>query len=111
MTNQNQVWKAAIMTLGCKVNQYESEAIAEALEKQNFQMVPFDDDADVYIVNTCTVTAESDRKACQMIRRAVSRGKNRDVPPAILVTGCMAQTQPERAADIEGVIYVCGSRN
>ncbi len=99
------------MTLGCKVNQYESEAIAEALEKQNFEIVPFDADADVYIINTCTVTAESDRKACQMIRRAASRGTNAQRKPAILVTGCMAQTQPERAADIEGVTYVCGSRN
>ncbi len=109
--NQNQIWKAAIMTLGCKVNQYESEAIAEALEKKNFKIVPFDEDADVYIVNTCTVTAESDRKACQMIRRAIKRGKGRERAPAILVTGCMAQTQPERAAEIEGVTYVCGSRN
>ncbi len=109
--NQKLMWKAAIMTLGCKVNQYESEAIAEALEKENFQIVPFDQDADVYIINTCTVTAESDRKACQMIRRAVSRGNGKDVKPAILVTGCMAQTQPERAAGIDGVTYVCGSRN
>lgn len=99
------------MTLGCKVNQYESEAIAEALEKENFAIVPFDQEADVYIINTCTVTAESDRKACQMIRRAASRGTGKDQKPAILVTGCMAQTQPERAAGIEGVTYVCGSRN
>lgn len=109
--NQNHIWKAAIMTLGCKVNQYESEAIAEALEKENFEIVPFDTDADVYIINTCTVTAESDRKACQMIRRAASRGANRERKPAVLVTGCMAQTQPERAAGIDGVTYVCGSRN
>lgn len=108
---QNKTWKAAIMTLGCKVNQYESEAIAEALEQQGFTIVPFDSDADVYIVNTCTVTAESDRKACQMIRRAASHGTDRDRKPAIFVTGCMAQTQPERAADIDGVTYVCGSRN
>lgn len=103
--------KAAIMTLGCKVNQYESEAIAEGLTARGFQIVPFDEDADVYIINTCTVTAESDRKACQMIRRAAARGQDPAHRPAVLVTGCMAQTQPERAAGIEGVIYVCGSRN
>lgn len=103
--------KAAIMTLGCKVNQYESEAIAEALQNKGFVTVPFDEEADVYIINSCTVTAESDRKACQMIRRAASHGKDKDKKPAVLVTGCMAQTQPERAAAIEGVTYVCGSRN
>ena len=103
--------KAAIMTLGCKVNQYESEAIAEALEEKGFEIVPFDRDADVYIVNSCTVTEESDRKVCQMIRRAAARGRDKDNKPAVLVTGCMAQTQPERAAAIEGVTYVCGSRN
>ena len=111
MNQNNQMPKAAIMTLGCKVNQYESEAIAEALERQGFMIVPFDRDADVYIINSCTVTAESDRKACQMIRRAVSRGREKANKPAVLVTGCMAQTQPERAAAIEGVTYVCGSRN
>ena len=109
--NQTKPWKAAIMTLGCKVNQYESEAIAEALEKHGFQIVPFDAEADVYIINTCTVTAESDRKACQMIRRAAARKTETGQKPAVLVTGCMAQTQPERAAGIEGITYVCGSRN
>ena len=69
--------KAAVMTLGCKVNQYESEAIAEALERNGFEIVPYDTDADVYIINSCTVTAESDRKACQMIRRAATRGRSR----------------------------------
>jgi len=111
MNQKNHNPRAAIMTLGCKVNQYESEAIAEALEKQNFTIVPFDEDADVYIINTCTVTAESDRKACQMIRRAAAHGNGKEDRPAVLVTGCMAQTQPERAAGIEGVTYVCGSRN
>ncbi len=99
------------MTLGCKVNQYESEAIAEALEKHGFKIVPFDAEADVFIINTCTVTAESDRKACQMIRRAAAKKSGDARKPAVLVTGCMAQTQPERAAGIEGVTYVCGSRN
>ncbi len=103
--------RAAIYTLGCKVNQYESEAIAEALEQQGFVIVPFDAPADVYIVNTCTVTAESDRKACQIIRRAAAKERPGGGNPAVLVTGCMAQTQPERASGIAGVTYVCGSRN
>lgn len=100
---------AAIYTLGCKVNQYESEAITEGLCTKGFEMVSFDDDADVYIINTCTVTAESDRKACQVIRRAA--GHRTAEPPYIIVTGCMAQTQEGRVRAIEGVNYICGSRN
>lgn len=98
---------AALCTLGCKVNQYESEAITEALEQKGFRIVPFHAkyNPDVVIINTCTVTAESDRKGCQMIRRAQKMGAG------VIVTGCMAQTQPERAAEIPGVYYVCGSRN
>ena len=99
---------AAVYTLGCKVNQYESEAITEALKARGFHIVPFHAAADVYIVNTCTVTAESDRKACQIIRRAALKSQGN---ACILVTGCMAQTQTERIAAIDGVTYVCGSRN
>ncbi|MCQ2431809.1 MAG: tRNA (N(6)-L-threonylcarbamoyladenosine(37)-C(2))-methylthiotransferase MtaB [Clostridia bacterium] len=102
--------RAAIYTLGCKVNQYESEAIAEALTAKGFDIVPFDEDAEVYIINTCTVTAESDRKACQIIRRAAKKRPDGH-RPAVLVTGCMAQSQPERAGAIAGVTYVCGTRN
>ena len=111
MSERNKQYRAAIYTLGCKVNQYESEAISEALQQQGFQIVPFDEAAEVYIINTCTVTAESDRKACQMIRRAAAMEKTVGFAPAVIVTGCMAQTQPERAAAISGVRYVCGSRN
>lgn len=111
MIIKNRSPKAAIMTLGCKVNQYESEAIAEALASHGFTIVPFDETADVYIVNTCTVTAESDRKACQMIRRAAARRTDDGDTPAVLVTGCMAQSQTERAEKIPGVAYVCGNRN
>lgn len=99
--------RAAICTLGCKVNQYESEAISEALQKAGFALTRFEDEAEVYIINTCTVTAESDRKAGQMIRRAAKRAHK----PLVLVTGCMAQTQAERVAAIEGVSAVFGSRN
>ena len=99
--------KVGILTLGCKVNQYESEAIAEALTDRGFSIAPHTDVCDAYIINTCTVTAESDRKARQMIRRMI--GKN---PSAfILVTGCYSQVSPEDVAKIEGVDYVCGSSN
>ena len=76
-----------IYTLGCKVNQYESEAIAEGLISRGFLVVPFSQVCDAYIVNTCTVTAESDRKARQLIRRAIKTN-----PAAyVIVTGCMAE--------------------
>ena len=100
-------YKVGILTLGCKVNQYESEAIAEALTDQGFSVRSHTELCDAYIVNTCTVTAESDRKARQMIRRMI--GKNAGA--FILVTGCYSQVSPEEVAAIEGVDYVCGSSN
>lgn len=96
-----------VYTLGCKVNQYESEAIAEALEKEGFSVCDPTQICDVYIINTCTVTAESDRKSKQFIRRALSENKD----AKIIVTGCLAQVAPEKIAAINGVSYVCGSRN
>ena len=97
---------AGIYTLGCKVNQYESEAIAEALEAQGIIVRPPTEVCSLYIINTCTVTAESDRKARQFIRRALGRN-----PQAlILVTGCYAQVEPDQIAAIEGVDYICGNR-
>ena len=97
--------KVGIYTLGCKVNQYESEAIAEALEQNGFELAGHDQKCDVYIINTCTVTAESDRKARQFIRRAIKKS-----PEAyIIVTGCMAQTSANEIARIDGVDYVCGN--
>ena len=99
--------RVGILTLGCKVNQYESEAIAEALTDKGFSIAPHSGICDAYIVNTCTVTAESDRKARQMIRRMI--GKN---PEAyILVSGCYSQVSPDEVAAISGVDYVCGTSN
>ena len=96
-----------IYTLGCKVNQYESEAIAEALEKESVSILAPTKVCDAYVINTCTVTAESDRKARQFIRRAIS--KNPDA--FIVVTGCFAQTSPEQIAAIDGVDAVIGNTN
>ena len=103
MTNDRHT--VGILTLGCKVNQYESEAIAERLTSLGFEIKPSNEECDAYIINTCTVTAESDRKARQFVRRAISKN-----PAAyILVTGCLAQVDPENLAAIAGVDYVCGN--
>ncbi len=94
-----------IYTLGCKVNQYESEAIAEELAREGFTVAPPSEVCDAYLINTCTVTAESDRKARQFIRRAIA--KNPDA--FVVVTGCFAQTSAEVIASIEGVDAVVGN--
>jgi len=96
-----------IYTLGCKVNQYESEAIAEGLASRGFLVVPFSQICDAYIINTCTVTAESDRKARQLIRRAI---KNNPLA-YIIVTGCMAEVFSDKLSKIEGIDYICGNGN
>lgn len=94
-----------LYTLGCKVNQYESEAIAEACRERGLEVLPPDEVCDAYIINTCTVTGEADRKARQFIRRAISRN-----PDAyIVVTGCFAQVSPQAVADIGGVDAICGN--
>ena len=99
--------RAAILTLGCKVNQYESEAIAEGLSRAGIEMAAPDTVCDVYVVNTCTVTAESDRKSRQAIRRLLSQNPN----AFMLVTGCSAQLRAQTIAAISGVDYVGGNRN
>ena len=99
--------RAAVCTLGCRVNQYESEAIEAELDSLGFEVVGFSEVCDVYIINTCAVTGESERKSRQMIRRASVLN-----PSAfVLVTGCFSQLHAEEAAKIPGVDYVCGSRN
>lgn len=96
---------AGIYTLGCKVNQYESEAIAEELQRLGITVISPTRPCDVYIINTCTVTAESDRKARQFIRRAIARN-----PAAyVIVTGCLAQTSPQMLSQIEGVDVIIGN--
>lgn len=96
--------KASVCTLGCRVNQYESDAIGERLAAQGFTLVPYGEKSDVIIINTCTVTAESDRKSRQMIRRAVSAAGD----AAVIVTGCFAQISPEIAAEL-GASAVIGN--
>ena len=89
--------KFAIYTLGCKVNQYESQAMERELERRGHTLVAFDAPADAYIVNTCAVTAESGKKSRAMARRA-----RKQSPEAVVaVCGCYAQTEPEAAAALE----------
>ncbi len=102
---QNCQRTVGILTLGCKVNQYESEAIAERMAAEGFLVRPHTERCDVYILNTCTVTSESDRKARQMIRRLVKQNPN----AYVLVTGCFAQVAPEQIAAIDGVDFICGN--
>ncbi len=99
--------RVAIFTLGCKTNQYESEAMAGLFRREGYKQVTFDEKADVYIINTCTVTHLGDRKSRQMIRRAVKKN-----PGAIVaVTGCYAQTSPGEVLEIPGVDLVIGTRD
>ena len=82
--------QVAIHTLGCKVNQYETAALENALRARGHALVPFEGPADAYIINTCTVTAVSDKKSRQAIRQARKRA-----PGAVVaVCGCYAQTAP-----------------
>ncbi|MBQ8342241.1 MAG: tRNA (N(6)-L-threonylcarbamoyladenosine(37)-C(2))-methylthiotransferase MtaB [Clostridia bacterium] len=95
----------ALLTQGCKVNQYESEAIAEEFERAGFTVCEANAICDVYVINSCTVTAESDRKAGQLVRRVHAKNPN----AVIVVTGCYAQVAPEAVAGIKGVGFVCGN--
>lgn len=95
----------AVLTLGCKVNQYESEAISEAFAEAGFRPRPSREVCDMYVINTCTVTAESDRKSRQLIRRLIEKN-----PAAyIIVTGCSAQSRAQEIAAIRGVDCVVGN--
>lgn len=96
----------AFYTLGCKVNQYETQAMCELFEKNGYEVRDFDSAADVYVINTCSVTGLSDRKSRQIIRRARRRNEN----AVIAVTGCYAQTASEDVLAIEGVNLVVGTQ-
>lgn len=97
--------KAALTTLGCKVNHYETEAMRELFLQAGWQIVDFSDHADVYVVNTCTVTQMSDTKSRQLIARA-----HRSNPGALVVAvGCYAQTAADTVAALDGVGLVLGT--
>ncbi|WP_141506081.1 tRNA (N(6)-L-threonylcarbamoyladenosine(37)-C(2))-methylthiotransferase MtaB [Paenibacillus luteus] len=97
----------AFYTLGCKVNFYDTEAIWQLFKNEGYEQVDFEATADVYLVNTCTVTNTGDKKSRQIIRRAVRRN-----PDAVIaVTGCYAQTSPAEIMAIEGVDLVIGTQD
>ncbi|MBE7010560.1 MAG: tRNA (N(6)-L-threonylcarbamoyladenosine(37)-C(2))-methylthiotransferase MtaB [Ruminococcaceae bacterium] len=97
----------AFCTLGCKVNQYESEAVLEQFLKKGYHAVDFSETADVYIINTCTVTHLSDRKSRQMIRRA----KQHNPHSVLVVMGCYVQTNPDAVLKIPDVDVLIGTAN
>ena len=96
----------AFYTLGCKVNAYETEAMWQMFQRAGYQKVDFQQEADVYLINTCTVTNTGDKKSRQIIRRAIR--KNPDA--VIAVTGCYAQTSPAEVLEIPGVDIVVGTQ-
>jgi threonylcarbamoyladenosine tRNA methylthiotransferase MtaB len=95
--------KIAITTLGCKINQYDSAVIQNRLE-ENHSFVSFEEPADCYIINTCTVTDRADWEARHLVRRA----KRLSPGAKVLVTGCYAQVNPAEVARVPGVDYVVG---
>lgn len=99
--------QVAFHTLGCKVNHYETEAIWQLFKNEGYERVDFESNADVYVINTCTVTNTGDKKSRQVIRRAIR--KNPDA--VICVTGCYAQTSPAEILAIPGVDIVVGTQD
>ncbi|SCH37433.1 (Dimethylallyl)adenosine tRNA methylthiotransferase MiaB [uncultured Clostridium sp.] len=97
--------KVAFYTLGCKVNQYETEAMLEMFKKDEYEQVGSEEYADVYVINTCTVTHMSDRKSRQYIRRMKKKNPN----AIIAVVGCYSQVSPEEILEIEEVNLVMGT--
>ena len=97
----------SLHTLGCKVNHYETEAIWQLFKEQGYDRSEFENEADVYVINTCTVTNTGDKKSRQVIRRAI-----RQNPDAVIcVTGCYAQTSPAEIMAIPGVDIVVGTQD
>lgn len=97
--------RVAFYTLGCKVNQYDTQAMEEKFIQKGYRITEFNDIADVYVINTCTVTNLGDRKSRQMIRRAVRLNPD----GVIAVVGCYAQTAADEIMDIPGVNLVLGT--
>lgn len=97
--------KIAITTLGCKANQYDSFAIGDVLKAHHFNVVPFSESADAYIINTCTVTNIADFKSRYLIRKA----KKTNPDAIVIVTGCYAQVSPDDIKEIDGIDYVLGN--
>ena len=99
--------RVAFYTLGCRVNQYESEAMAEKFIKDGYEVVDYSDFADVYVINTCTVTNMGDKKSRQIINRA----KKENSEAIVAVVGCYSQIATNEVSSIDSVDVVLGTRN
>ena len=97
--------KAALHNLGCKVNSYETDAMAQLLEKAGYEIVPFSEIADVYIVNTCSVTNMSDRKSRQMLHKA----KKQNPDAVVVATGCYVQTAVDKVKEDLAIDIIIGN--
>ena len=102
---KSKTYTVGLYTLGCKVSLYETEAVSEAFEAEGFEVRSFEDVCDVYVINTCTVTAESDAKSRKYVRRALRKNPS----AAVIVMGCYAQRAPEELLSIDGVGAVIGT--
>ena len=98
--------KAAFYTLGCKLNFSETSTIAASFKEVGFERVEFDENADVYVINTCSVTNQGDKESRNIIRRAVRKNPN----AMVIVVGCYSQLKPEEVGHIEGVDLVLGTQ-
>lgn len=103
--SEGNIKKAAFYTLGCKVNQYETEIIKKDFIENGYEEVDFDQKADVYIVNTCTVTAMADKKNRKMLRRA----KNTNPEATVVATGCYAQTNIDQLREMDEIDFIIGN--
>lgn len=97
----------AFITLGCKVNQFETELMEGLFKQKDYKVVPNDEKADIYVINTCSVTSFADKKSRQLIRRSARLNEN----AIIAVTGCYAQAASDKVAEITGVKVVLGTNN
>ena len=99
--------RAAITTLGCKLNQYESEQIREELARLGYDIVPFEDVADVYVVNSCTVTGRTDRDCRRLARKA----KRQNPAATVIMAGCYAQVSPEELREIPEIDLILSNED
>ena len=99
--------RAAFHNLGCKVNSYELDIMRQKMEKSGYSIVPFEEEADVYVINTCTVTNIADRKSRQMIHKA----KKRNPDAVVIAVGCYVETDPERVGTDSAIDLAIGNNN
>lgn len=101
MKNQKHTWKIAFKTLGCRLNQFETDSIVSQFHQADYQIVDFGEDADVYVLNTCTVTNHSDAKS----RQALNFVRRKKPDSVLVLTGCMVNNYKSKPENFEGVTY------